>query len=346
MSMQVWRTIASKTGAITLAMSLLSSACGGAAPATPATAAAPGSGLVSEAAVVIAASPSTTWLPIRFAADKGYFKEAGLPNATFTQIDSAQDAATALASNAVQFAGLAFERAVLASIAGKPTQCVVSIGDTPPTALVVSSKLNITPGDWGALRGKTIGVAIGGWSEIATKYLVKKNGVALTDVKFTNTPNPATQLSALKSGQVDAIGGTEPAPRQAIIEGFGKMFFDLETKQAIAKEWPSPFQATCVQVQAAYAKANPQVVAAVVKAVQRALKEFQAKPEVATAFAIQLSPDSDRAVIEASVKAVTTTWSTDGSISEAAITNVSSILVEYGVLPKALPYADVVFTGK
>lgn len=51
-------------------------------------------------------------------------------------------------------------------------------------------------------------------------------------------------------------------------------------------------------------------------------------------------------MIEASVKAVTTTWSTDGSISEAAITNVSSILVEYGVLPKALPYADVVFTGK
>jgi ABC-type nitrate/sulfonate/bicarbonate transport system substrate-binding protein len=206
--------------------------------------------------------------------------------------------------------------------------------------------LSVTPGDWAGLKGKTIGVAPGGWSEIATKYLLKKNGVNLNDVKFTNTPNPATMLSALKSGQVDGFGGVEPAQRQAVIEGFGKMFFDLESKESLAKFWPSPFQATCVQAQAAYAKANPQVVAAVVKVIQRTLKELEAKPQDAVDGAMKLAPNADRAVTEASVRALINTWSTDGSISEAAVNNVQALLVEFGILPKALPYAEVVFSGQ
>lgn len=328
-----------------MGITMISSACGGSSGA-PATSDDPGRGIVSDANIVIAASPSNTWLPIRVAVDKGYFKEAGLPNATFTQIDSAADTANALAANAVQFAGLAFERAALATINGKPTQCVVAIGDTPPVAVVVSSKLDVKPGDWGALRGKTLGVATGGWSEIAPKYLLKKNGVDLKDVKFTNTPNPATMLAALKSGQVDGFGGTEPAQRQAVIEGFGKMFFDLMTKEAAAKFWPAPFQATCLQAQASYSKANPQIVAAVVKVIQRTLKELEARPQDAIDYAAKASPTTDRAVTEASVKALIATWSTDGSISEAAVANVQSVLVEFGVLPRALPYAEVVFTGK
>lgn len=341
--------------------SILAAACGsgGQAPATPAaagaaTAAASAAAIpttavpavVSTAALKIGASPSNTWLPIRYAIDKGYVKEAGLPNATFVQIDSAQDAANALAANEIQFAGLAFERAALATIRGKQTQCVVSIGDTPPIAVVVSSKLDIKPGDWAALKGKTIGIAPGGWSEIVPKYFIQKAGLKVDDVKWTNTPSPATMLAGLKSGQIDGFGGVEPSQRQAIIEGSAKMFFDLETRENLDKFWPSPFQATCIQAQASYAKAEPAVVAAVVKATERALKEIKADPKRAIDYAIQSSPTVDRRIIEQSLQALTVTWSADGSISEKASDNVQKLLVDFGILPKAVPYKDVVYTGK
>lgn len=347
-----WRGLAVAVG-MTL---IIATACGGGTQvpaATAATAAATGGAataaatpsVVSTAKIQIGFSPSNTWLPIRYAIDKGYYKDAGLPNATFVQIDSAQDAANALAAGELQFGGLAFERAVSATINGKPTQCVVSIGDTPPIAVVVSSKLDVKPGDWAALKGKTIGIAPGGWSEIVPKYFVQKAGMSVNDIKWTNTPSPATMLAGLKSGQIDGFGGVEPSQRQAIIEGMAKMFFDLETAENLKQFWPSPFQATCIQASAAYVKANPAVVAAIVTGTQRALKEIKADPKKAIDYAIAADPKTDRRIIEQSLQALTVTWSADGSISEKASDNVQKLLVDFKILPKTVPYKDVVYTG-
>lgn len=337
-------------------LAIITAACGGGAATSPApatsAAAAPTAAasktpsIVSEAKIVIGASASQSWLPIQLAVKKGYFKDAGLPNLTFTTIDSAPAAATALAAGEVQFAGLAFERAALSTVAGKPVQCVVSIQDTPPSSLVISSKLDIKPGDWAALKGKTIGIVQGGWSEIFPKYLMQKAGVDPKDVKFTSTPNTATMLSALKSGNIDGFSGIEPAQRQAIIEGSAKMFFDLEDPANLKQFWPTPFQATCLQAKADYAKANPQVIAAVKTAIVRALKEFHANKQSALDLAASLAPTSDPKVREASITALINTWSNDGALTEAAIANVQKLLIDFGALKQALPYADLVYTGK
>ncbi len=300
----------------------------------------------SDAKIVIGSSASLSWLPIQVAIERGYFKDAGLSNVSFTTIDSAPNAANALAAGEIQFAGLAFERAALSTIGGKPVQCVVAIQDTPPSSLVVSAKLDVKPGDWPALKGKTIGIVQGGWSEIFPKYLLKKAGIDLNDVKFTSTPNTATMLAGLKSGQIDGFSGIEPAQRQAIAEGMAKMFFDLEDPANLEKFWPSPFQATCLQAQAGYAKSNPEIVRAIRTGITRALQDVHANPSVAVDLAAKASPTVDRAIWDASVKALVVTWSRDGAITEKAVENVQQLLMEYGVLPRALPYADIVNSAK
>lgn len=345
-----------KRALATLALlGLVLAACGGAGTpaaspsatqAQPGTQAASATPFTSDRKITIGASASLTWLPIRVAVDRGYFKEAGLSNVSFTLIDSAPNAANALAAGEIDFAGLAFERAVLASAGGKPTQCIVSIQDTPPSSIVVPVNSPIKPGDWAALKGKTIGVVQGGWAEIVPKYFLQKNGIDLKDVKFTSTPNTAAQIAAIKSGQVDAVSGIEPSQRQAIIEGSAKMFFDLEDPAMLKQYWPTPFQATCVQAKADFAKANPGIMKAMQTAIAKAHKEIRANPNVAIDLAVKDSPQTNKVIFEQSVKALLNTWSPDGALTEAAIANVSKLLTDYGIIKAAMPYADVVFTGK
>jgi NitT/TauT family transport system substrate-binding protein len=348
-------TVVKRIIAVLAFSGLIIGACGGGAAAPSASpsaaaaktaAASQTAAVVSDRKITVGASASLTWLPIRVAVDRGFFKDAGLTNVSFTLIDSAPNAATALAAGEIDFAGLAFERAVLATTGGKPAQCIVSIQDTPPSSIVVPTKSDIKPGDWAALKGKTIGVVQGGWAEIVPKYFLQKAGVALADVKFTSTPNTAAQIAAIKSGQVDAVSGIEPSQRQAIFEGSAKMFFDLEDPAMLKRFWPTPFQATCLQAKTDFAKANPAIMKAMQTGIARALKEIHATPTIAIDLAVKDSPTTDRAIFQQSVNALLNTWSPDGVLSEAAITNVSKLLTDYGIIKAPLPYADVVFTGK
>lgn len=308
----------------------------------PAGTSSPGSGVVSTAKIVIGGSSSNSWLPVRLALDKGYFAAAGLPNVEFTAVASAPAASAALASGDVQFATLAVERGILSTIAGRATVCVMSLQDTPPTTLVVRGDSGIQPGDWGALRGRTIGVSIGGWSEIMVKHLLAKNGVNPSEVRFTSTPDATTMLTALRRGSIDAFSGIEPAQREAVESGDGRIFFDLEDAANLQAQWPSPFVATCLLASQEYASKNPQILAAVRTAIQRAAKEVEADPSVAVALAKKLQPNVDTKVLTASVDHLAVTWSKDGTISEAAVKNLQDLLVEYKVLPKSLPYDQVV----
>ncbi|MCV0377501.1 ABC transporter substrate-binding protein [Microbacterium sp.] len=349
----------------TIAIALVLAACGGgdagtssspagedatADPAESASASADATddgetAVVTEEQIQIGASGSNSWLPIRIAAENGYFADAGLPNLQFVQIGSAPDAANALAAGEIQFAGLAFERAVLSTQQGRHVQCVMSIQDTPPSSVVVAADSGIEPGDWESLAGKTIGVVQGGWSEIVPKYLMQVAGLDVDSVQWTSTPNTGAMLSALQGGQIDGFSGIEPAQRQAIAEGYAEMFFDLEDPENLEEFWPDPFQATCLQAQAEYASANPEVVAAVREAIVRALGEIHSDPSIAVDFAADAAPDVDRSVWEESIAALEVTWSEDGELSEEAIANVQELLVDFGILEEALPYEEAVFTG-
>lgn len=325
---------------ILVAALALTGACANNGPDTE-TKAKPGgndSGLTDE--IVIGGSASASWLPIHLAIEKGYFAEEGLTNVSFTTVASAPAASAALSSGDVQFAALAVERAILSTIAGKTMQCVMSIQDTPPTTLVVKPD-GPSAGDWQSLVGKTIGVSQGGWSEIMPRYLLAKNGVDVSKVKFTSTPDATTMLTALKRGAIDAFSGIEPAQRSAVATGVGKVFFDLEDPKNLS-EWPTPFVATCLQASAEYVSTHEAVVQAIRRAIVRAYDDVHADQSSAIAVAKKLQPEGDAEVQADSVRHLANTWSKDGSISSAAIDNLQSMLTEYKVLPEALPYKDVV----
>jgi len=256
---------------------------------------------------------------------------------------SAPDAARALVAGEIQFAGLAVERGIQATLQGRAVKSVMAIGNYPPSTIIVRADSPITPGDLAALKGKTIGIVPGGWSEILVKFLVKKAGLAPGDVKLVSTPDPTTMFAALERRQVDMLSAIEPSQSRALVEGRGKVYFDLMDPAQLAQVWPRPFVATSLQATDAYLRANRATAERVIRGIQRALDVLFRTPDAAVDYWAQQAPGVPKEVWSLAVKRLLVTWSRDGTLTPAAISNVEDLLLEYQIIARKLPFADVVW---
>lgn len=338
-----------------LILSLLIAACNTAKPAPepasptppvsskePAPAAPPPKQLGS---VKIGMSTSASWIPIQVAAKQGFFQKNGV-DAKIQVLSSAPDTIKALVAGDLNFGALAIERSITTTQQGKPIVSVMSIQDTPPTTILVSADSNLKPGDFAALKGKTAGIVLGGWSELVLRTMLKRHGMKWEDIKTVSTPNPTTMFSALKSKQVEILSAIEPTQSTGIVQNMVKVFFDLEDPQTLKAEWPQPFVATTLQTSKEYAAAHPELVAAVVKSVQEGLQYVREHTdEVAATWAAD-NPNQPKEVWETTIKRLLNIWSQDGAITPDAFKNVQEILLENGVLTKASKFEDMVYKTK
>ena len=295
--------------------------------------------------IKIGMSSSATWVPIQVAADHGFFKQNGL-DVEIQILASAPDTAKALVAGELNFAGLAIERSIQATQLGKQVVSVATIQNLPPAAILIPNNSTIPPGDFKALKGKTVGIVFGGWSEVLVRTMLKRNNVAWDDIKVLSTPNPSTQLSSLQNHQVDALSANEPTQSFAIATKAGKVFFDVEDP-AVAKEaWLLPFVATTLQTTGAYAKQHPDIVKAAVKSVIEGLKYVHENQQAVADENAKKNPSMPADVWGLVISRLSNTWSIDGALPPEALQHVQDVLVENHVLEKAASYADVVSIPK
>jgi NitT/TauT family transport system substrate-binding protein len=126
-----------------------------------------------------------------------------------------------------------------------------------------------------------------------TKKILEDNGLKpKVDTKILEV-NPGTEIGAMLAGQADIAVAYQPSVASAMSQG-AKVVFDFAS-------YMGPFCNTGIMVLPEYAKANPDVVQALVNAFEEASRMTYAKPDFAKEVARKEFPDLPAAVVNKAI---------------------------------------------
>ena len=189
-----------------------------------------------------------------------------------------------------------------------------------------------------ALKGlKLSGVAVGSFSyQVMLYYLLKAGIDPQKDVELIGIGAGPAMVLALEQRKVDAFATGTPVPDAAVLRGFGLMIVDNA-----AGEDPDfgEFMMNSIIVHPDYAKANPETVRKIVRALVRAnrwLAEHPAEAAVASMkpFLGLLADD----IILAGLRKVRQGIPRDGRITERASKLTQDFMMRIGALKAPVPY--------
>ncbi len=206
---------------------------------------------------------TTFWSAI----EKGFFQKHGI-QAQAGAYSSGQEAAKALATNDAQVGTSAMNNFQTEIAAGSPSLAIftsmgngASLINDKPLAIVAGPDSGIRAGHPEDLKGKTLGLSLGGTAELYLRAVLRKAGVDAKDVKMVNVPQ-GNSVTVLKAKNVDAVSAWEPyntlmmkqVPGAVEVQRaggyFGYVIFGLMTQQTI-KDNPD----LTLRVVASYAEA-------------------------------------------------------------------------------------------
>jgi NitT/TauT family transport system substrate-binding protein len=126
-----------------------------------------------------------------------------------------------------------------------------------------------------------------------TKKILEDNGLQpKVDTKILEV-NPGTEIGAMLAGRADIAVAYQPSVASAMSQG-AKVVFDFAS-------YMGPFCNTGIMVLPDYAKANPDVVQALVSAFEEASRMTYAKPDFAKEVARKEFPDLPAAVVDKAI---------------------------------------------
>jgi NitT/TauT family transport system substrate-binding protein len=177
---------------------LLAIGCGSSpAPVTPAEKAAVCTNQTVKLAMPVT-PPNVVHIPPYIAQDMGIFKDEGL-TVEIAKFEGGVGAFRAMAGGSVDLAGTSAEPFITAVSQGAEVKAIYTYAPNVDVSFVV--RANITsPQD---LKGKNIGIQEpGGFADVMSRLVLKKYGIAASDVKFVTTTT-AGRVTALIGGTVD-----------------------------------------------------------------------------------------------------------------------------------------------
>lgn len=164
----------------------------------------------------------SSWIgyaPLYVAQEKGFFKKEGA-NVEIKTIQSAGDRKSALASDKIQGMASTVDTHVMTKAAGVDITQVLALDTSSGGDGVIAKKDIATFKD---LKGKTVALdTTGGASYFWFCYLLKKNGMTLSDVKVQNM-GAGDAGAAFVAGKVDAAVTWQPWLTKAQNTSFGKV---------------------------------------------------------------------------------------------------------------------------
>src|SRR3981081_3841489 len=137
-------------------------------------------------------------IPPYIAQDMDIFKAEGLA-VEIAKCAGGVGACRAMAGGSVDLAGTSAEPFITAASQGAEVKAIYTYAPNVDVTFVVAEKIK-SPAD---LKGKNIGIQEpGGFADVMSRLVLKKYGIAPTDVKFVTT-TPAGRVPALIGGTVD-----------------------------------------------------------------------------------------------------------------------------------------------
>lgn len=258
------------------------------------------------------------YLPLTIAEQLGYFKDEGL-QVEISDFAGGSKALQALVGGSADVVSGAYEHTINMQSKGQPITAFVLQGRAPQIVFAVSNKTMPDYKTIADLKGKKIGVSAPGSStNMMANFVLAKGGLKPSDVSFIGVGTSAGALSALRSGQIDAISNLDPVISMLEQKKDVRVIADTRTLKDTNEVFGGPMPAATLYASEAFLKKNPNTAQALTNAMVRALKWLQ---KAGPTDIIKVVPENyllgDRALYLEAFMKVREAISPDGSFPEA-----------------------------
>lgn len=258
------------------------------------------------------------YLPLTVAEQLGYFKDEGL-QVEISDFAGGAKALQAMVGGSADVVSGAYEHTINMQAKNQPIVAFVLQGRAPQIVLAANNKTMPNYKSIADLKGKKIGVtAPGSSTSIMASFVLAKAGLKPTDVSFIGVGAAAGALSAIRSGQIDAIANLDPVIAMLEQKNEIKTIADTRTLKDTNDVFGGPMPAATLYAPEAFIKKYPNTTQALTNAMVRALKWIQ---KAGPSDIIKAVPESyllgDRALYIAAFLKVREAISPDGVFPDA-----------------------------
>ncbi len=210
------------------------------------------------------------YLPLSIAEQLGYFKDEGL-NVKIVDFQGGSRSLQAVVGGSADVVSGAFEHTISMQAKKQPMTAFVLQGRAPQLALVVSNKTMKDYKQLSDLKGKKVGVtAPGSSSQMVANFILKKGGLGPKDVAFIGVGSSSGAVSAIRSGQIDALINLDPVITILLKNGDAKLVADTRKVKESESFFGGTMPAGCLYAPVSFIEKNPQTVQALTNAIVRA----------------------------------------------------------------------------
>ena len=269
----------------------------------------------SKVSIAVGGKAAFYYLPLTIAEQLGYFKAEGL-EVEISDFAGGARALQAVVGGSADVCSGAFEHTINLAAKNQHFQSFVLQGRAPQIAVGVSTKNMPNYNGITDLRGKKIGVSAPGSStNMVANLVLSRGGLKAADVSFVGVGVAAGALTALRSGQIDAISNTDPVMTMLEQKGDVKIISDTRTLRGTMDVFGGPMPAACLYAPVEYVQKNPNTCQALANAIVHSLKWLQT---AGPGDIIKTVPETyllgDRALYLSSFEKVREAIATDGMV--------------------------------
>jgi NitT/TauT family transport system substrate-binding protein len=259
------------------------------------------------------------YLPLTIAERRGYFKDEGL-TVDIPDFAGGSKSLQALMGGSADIVSGAYEHTINMQAKNLRIRSFVLQGRAPQIVFAINTKEMPNYKTLADLKGKRIGVSAPGSSTaMMASYVLAKGGLKPSDVSFIGVGVSGTALTAMRSGEIDAIVNLDPVISMLDREGLIKIIYDTRTLKDTQEVYGGMMPASVLYTTEDFIKANPNTVQAVTNAMVRALHWLQkATPDQVANAVPKEYLLNDRALYINAWKHVKDAMSPDGIMSADA----------------------------
>ena len=271
----------------------------------------------SKLALAVGGKAAFYYLPLTISDQLGFFKAEGL-DIEISDFAGGARALQAVVGGSADVCSGAYEHTINLQSKNQMFQAFVLQGRAPQIAFGVSVKNMPNYKTIADLRGKKIGVSAPGSStNMMANLVLSRGGVKSGEVSFIGVGTAAGALTALRSGQIDAISNTDPVMTMLEQKGDVKIISDTRTLKGTLEVFGGTMPAACLYAQVEFIQKNPNTCQAMTNAIVRGLKWMQtAGPGDIIKTVPEIYLLGDRALYLASFNKIRESISPDGIIPE------------------------------
>ena len=284
---------------------------------------------------------SVFYAPQYVAIELGYFTEEGIDLKLVNGL-GADKTMTAVLAGEAQIGFMGSEASMYVYSQGEEDY-VVNFAQLTQRAgnFLISRDTNEEEFEWENLKGKTvIGGRAGGMPEMVFEYVLKKNGIALSDLNIIQNIDFGNTAQAFVSGQGDYTIEFEPNATGLEKEGAGNVVASLGIASGKV-----PY--TAYVAKKSYIEKHPDVIQKFVNATQKGLDYVNShKPEEIAKIIQPQFKETDIDTLTTIIERYYNqeTWKKDLVFEEDSFHLLQQILMEAKELDKTIPYSDLVCT--